>query len=483
MMGRLEPQKDLFTYHINLDKRVRADHPLRQINAVVDWSFIRPLVAPTYGHNGNESVEPVVLVKMMFLLFYDDVKSERELMRIIPERLDYLWFLGYGLDQDIPDHSVLSKARARWGEKVFAELFLRTVAQACAAGLVDGKKLHLDSSLIDAQADPQKTVHGPPELMAALKAAYQVEEKKLEEHPRRAQYEKKNKSLLNTTDPDAPMMSRGPGNKFAQARPRYKAHRVIDDQCGIITAVEATGADVEDGDVMEELIDAHEENTQEPAQTIVTDSHYGTIENFRRLQERGLLTHMAPRRPPGPAVQKDKFPATDFRYDRATDSYACPAGATLARRQYDRFRQAWLYRAQAGVCARCPLREHCTPSSRGRILMRYDGQEQIDRGLTQARSAAAQRDRRRRQYLVEGSFAEAVNAHHFRRARWRRLWRQRIQSWLIAAVQNIKKLMRAPSRSPWAAGGPWTSRTRGRLWSRAILPGPKPTLTALSLTA
>lgn len=118
MMGRLEPQKDLFTYHINLDKRVRADHPLRQINAVVDWSFIRPLVAPTYGHNGNESVEPVVLVKMMFLLFYDDVKSERELMRIIPERLDYLWFLGYGLDQDIPDHSVLSKARARWGEKV-----------------------------------------------------------------------------------------------------------------------------------------------------------------------------------------------------------------------------------------------------------------------------------------------------------------------------------------------------------------------------
>ena len=50
-------------------------------------------------------------MKLMFLLFYDNVASERELMAF-PERLDYLWFLGYGLDDEIPDHSVLSKARA-----------------------------------------------------------------------------------------------------------------------------------------------------------------------------------------------------------------------------------------------------------------------------------------------------------------------------------------------------------------------------------
>jgi IS5 family transposase len=53
-------------------------------------------------------------LKMMFLLFFDDIKSERELMEVIGERLDYLWFLDYGLDQKIPDYSVLSKARARW---------------------------------------------------------------------------------------------------------------------------------------------------------------------------------------------------------------------------------------------------------------------------------------------------------------------------------------------------------------------------------
>ena len=65
----------------------------------------------------------------MFLLFWDDIRSERELMQILPERLDYLWFLGYSLDDEIPNHSVLSKARKRWGLEVFESLFIRSVSQ------------------------------------------------------------------------------------------------------------------------------------------------------------------------------------------------------------------------------------------------------------------------------------------------------------------------------------------------------------------
>jgi transposase len=463
MMGQQEPQKELFTYSVDLDKRIRRDHPLRKINGLIDWSFIRPAVEACYGNNGNVSVDPVVIMKMMFLLFYENVASERELMRIIPERLDYLWFLGYGLDADIPDHSVLSKARARWGENIFEQLFIRTVQQAYMAGLVDGKKIHLDSSLIEADADPQKTIKGPSELIAALKAVYQVEEKKLEDKPRRAHYQQKNKTLLNTTDPDAPMMARGKGSKYGQTRPRYKEQRVVDDRCGIITALQTTGAQVEDGDLLEEMIDQHEQSTEQAVQTVVTDSHYGTVENFRKLQERGLRTHMAPRRPPGPARPTGHFKACEFTYDKSTDTYFCPAGRPLHRRNYDRFKKAWLYRAEAGVCRNCPLRQHCTPSSRGRILMRYEGQEEIDRGLAQAQSAAAARDRRRRQHLSEGSFAEAVK-HHFRRARWRRLWRVRIQGYLIAAVQNLKKLCEKPLRPVVTTLLPLIQIGAQRLW-------------------
>src|SRR5947207_8693855 len=149
MMGEQKSEPQLFNYAVNLEKRVRVGHPLRQVKAAIDFGFVREEVAHCYGQKGNESVAPEVIMKMMFLLFFDDVASERELMKIIAERLDYLWFLGYGLDEEIPDHSVLSKARARWGKEVFEGLFVRTVLQCVEAGLVDGKKLHVDYSLIE----------------------------------------------------------------------------------------------------------------------------------------------------------------------------------------------------------------------------------------------------------------------------------------------------------------------------------------------
>jgi len=114
MMGQQKSDRQLFNYAVNLEKRVRANHPLRQVKAAIDFRFVREEVAHCYGKNGNESVDPIVILKMMFLLFFEDIKSERELMEMIAERLDYLWFLDYGLDEQIPDHSVLSKARTRF---------------------------------------------------------------------------------------------------------------------------------------------------------------------------------------------------------------------------------------------------------------------------------------------------------------------------------------------------------------------------------
>ena len=79
MMGEHQEQKDLFSYGVDLDRRVRCDNPLRAIKSQLKFSWVRQEVASCYGHNGNVSVDPVVIVKLMFLLFYDDVKSEREL--------------------------------------------------------------------------------------------------------------------------------------------------------------------------------------------------------------------------------------------------------------------------------------------------------------------------------------------------------------------------------------------------------------------
>ena len=107
------------------------------------------------------------------------------------------------------------------------------------------------------------------------------------------------------------------------------------------------------------------------------------------------------------------------------------------------------YKAPARVCAGCVLRPQCTRSSHGRTVQRHEKQAALDVARAQAHSLAAQRDRRRRHHLMERSFADAANNHHFKRARWRRLWRQQIQDYLIAAIQNVRILLanQNPKRS------------------------------------
>ncbi|MFC1815269.1 transposase [Thermodesulfobacteriota bacterium] len=160
MMGhQSKVQNKLFYTAINLEQRVRKTHVLRKVKRHIDFDFIYNEVKEKYGINGNESVAPPVILKMMMLLIFYNVRSERELAVTIPERLDWLWFLDYDLDDDIPNHSVLSKARARWGAEAFKVFFERIVYQCVQAGLVDGSKLFMDSSLVQADASNNSVVN------------------------------------------------------------------------------------------------------------------------------------------------------------------------------------------------------------------------------------------------------------------------------------------------------------------------------------
>ena len=438
MMGEQKSEPELFNYAVNLEKRVRANHPLRKVKATIDFGFVREAVAHCYGKKGNESVDPVVILKMMFLLFFDDIKSERELMEVIGERLDYLWFLDYGLDEKVPDHSVLSKARARWGKEVFESLFVRTVAQCVEAGLVDGDKLHVDASLVDADAGKESVIKGAPSLIAALKRAYQATESKLEESSTPESYQAVNDRMMSQSDPDAAMVRKGSGD----SRPRYQHHRVIDDQTGVITAVETTPGSIAENKKLMDLLDQHEENTRCQVQTVVADHKYGTNENYIACQARGIATHM------GDAASKahtghdqNIFGDEAFTYDPVSDIYRCPAGQSLKPRRVHPIRRTIEYKAPARVCGACALRAQCTRSHHGRTVQRHEKQATLEVARAQAHSRGARRNRKRRRHLMERSFADAANNHHFKRARWRRLWRQQIQDYLIAAIQNVRILL------------------------------------------
>jgi len=461
MMGKQSNlQAKLFYYDVTLERRIPAKHILRQINETLDLNFAYDLVKDSYGSNGNVSVPPPVVLKMMLLLFLYNVRSERELMDTIAYRLDWMWFLGYDLDNDIPNHSVLSKARARWGIDIFETLFAHVVYQCVQAGLVNGRKIHMDGSLVDADASNNSVVKGPEKLIEQLKQQLQSETAKLDElvesKPSESQethdetdrpgtkkyYKPKNKGMVSTTDPEAAIVRKG----SLGPKPRFKAHRVVDDQCGVTTATETTSGDVEENAKLIDLVDQHEQNTRCQVDTVIADKQYGTADNFRKCHQRGIRSHMgdfmATQEKRGNC--QDIFDLSQFLYDSQRDVYTCPAGQILTRRKHKKQRQAYEYACPSSVCRACSIRQQCTRAKNGvaRTVKRHYDQESIDQAREQSHSQAAKRDRIRRKWLMEGSFGDAALQHGFKRARWRRLWRQQIQDYLIATIQNLRILAR-----------------------------------------
>jgi len=291
-MMRREPRRQpkLFYAMIDIEERIPANHLLRQVKKTIDFDFIYSEVASTYGHNGNPSVPPSVILKMMVLLVLYNVRSERELMQTIPLRLDWLWFLGYDLDAEIPHHSVLSKARNRWGAAAFQSFFERTVWRCVEAGLVDGRKIFMDASFVEADASMESLVNARS-IKHQLHKSYAEFERRLEESPKpsdepQRRYQKINGQRVSTTDPDSAIARDG------RVKLGYKVHRAVDEANEVVTATRTTAADVHEGHLLSTLLDDHHANSARTAETVVADSGYGTVENLLLCRDRGVRGHI-----------------------------------------------------------------------------------------------------------------------------------------------------------------------------------------------
>ncbi len=447
MMGcQSRLQNKLFYTKFNLEQRVPKNHILRRIAKRIDFDFVYKEVRDTYGVKGNVSVPPPVILKLMLLLILYNVRSERELMVTVPMRLDWLWFLGYDLDDEIPNHSVLSKARTRWGIHAFKHFFERIVLQCVEAGLVDGRKLFMDSSIVQADASNNSVVKNDS-LNRYLNQSYQILESRLEKPPSASDKDDNspgpksgaaNKKHISTTDPDASVSRRGKG----KSKLEYQIHRGVDPKSEVITATEVTPAEVHEAHRMQSLIDSHENNTGTKVEAAVADSKYGTLDNYISCQDRGIKAHMTSleQSQQGTGRQKGIFGRKAFIYDYAKDIFICPAGKILKKRKYKKKRKHYEYAASKKVCSSCRLKQKCTRSKSGRTLKRHVRQEDIDLMLTQTLSAGAKADIKTRQHLMERSFARAKR-YGYKRARWRRLWRVQIQEYLTASIQNIMVLL------------------------------------------
>src|SRR3989449_6858144 len=138
--------------NISLEELVPQDHFYRHLERTLDLSFVREFVQQTYAGGGRPSIDPVVFFKLQLVMFFEDIRSERLLMRHAADRLSVRWYLGYDLNEPLPDHSSLTRIRERYGVEVFRRFFDRIVEQCQAAGLVWGKELYFDGTKVAANA-------------------------------------------------------------------------------------------------------------------------------------------------------------------------------------------------------------------------------------------------------------------------------------------------------------------------------------------
>lgn len=423
-------------YTFSLESRVPSDHLLRRLASVLDLRFVEQKTRGLYGANGHVSVDPVVIIKMLLLGYLYNVPSIRDLMRQIEDRLSFRWFLGYDIDEPIPDHSVISKAIKRFGPALFEELFTRTVQQCGDAGLIGGDLVHVDATLIQANAsgDSIQPVERFVPQQTAQAFVGDVERAAQEEPP--SDRAVVNQTFQSTTDPEAAIISRDGGKRMLA----YKDHRVVDDQCGVILETKATSARVAEGTQLPVLMETVMQRGLSP-RAVAGDKGYGYATNFRKLWEERISAHLSRIRSPR---YPDVYGKKQFVYLDTLDAYQCPAGQLLSagtRRARHGFRE---YKAPKHTCAACALRSACLTGKTARTIQRHGDESYVQRvrpGPIRKRFAL-----RRRKTVIEGSFAEAKELRAHRRARWRGLMKMQVQCHLVAAVQNLVKLAKIATR-------------------------------------
>ena len=159
MLGRKgRDQLELFVAG-PLDQLAPEDHVLARVDRVLDLGWLREEVADCYcADNGRPGIDPEVAVRLMLAGLLLGIVHDRRLMREAQVNIAIRWFIGYGLHECLPDHSSLTRIRQRWGGARFRKIFQRTVAACLDAKIATAEVVHVDASLIRADASWESLV-------------------------------------------------------------------------------------------------------------------------------------------------------------------------------------------------------------------------------------------------------------------------------------------------------------------------------------
>ena len=403
----------------------------------------------------------------MFLGFWFNIDSDRELCEECEDRLSFREFMGIDDDEPVPVHASLTHWRQRLGRDVFKEFIAHSIEAAVNAGMAVGRCRMFDSTLVKARAD----AHSPARvdldpIMDAndylerlgewedeAVSAESVEERCADENEtgkrrqakpsnrkhggRRKKSNKKKLSsgksiAVNTHDLDAKLISRpGRNTDFF-----HKAHFEFDCSSGLVMNADA-GHDGEALKMMEFIsCESH------ALDTVVADTGYFDCESQLWLAEKGICSHISVRDNSNNSGRV--FGIDAFAYDADRDEYICPNGKRVSRQGSSAAGER-RYATARGSCKGCEFGDYCFCAGRGsdrRQLTLCAGRELIEAARRRNRCNRYRRLKVKRSIIREGSIGTMKNNGRLRRACWIGEEAMAIQAMMAGAVHNFKKVLK-----------------------------------------
>lgn len=426
---------------LSIDDLVPKNHLVRKLDAAINLDFIYDEVRSLYKPYGRESIDPVVLIKIVMIQYIFGIRSMRQTLKEIEVNFAYRWYIGYNMHEQLPHFSTFSKNYTRRFKDtdLFETIFSRILNEVNKYGFIDDENIFIDGTHIKANANTHKYKNEVVEESVkvyeeALKeeinkdrALHNKKPLKEEETPK----ELKKNIKMSTTDPESGLFHKGEHKKvFA-----YTANTACDKN-NYILGFNLVAGNVHDSvsfwGIYQKMIREHND-----VSGIVVDSGYKIPAIAKQIIDDGKVPIMPYKRP---MTKEGFFKKYDYVYDEFYDCYICPNNKVLkySTTNRDGYKE---YKSDKKVCANCPYLNQCTESKNHvKVVTRHVWAEYIEKVEDIRHIKGIKEIYKLRSETIERVFADAKEKHGMRYTQYRGIKKVRMELNLLFACMNLKKL-------------------------------------------
>ena len=457
-----------FFDHEFFSKMIPKTHPLTQINTHMDFSFVTPEVADCYHpSNGRPSFPPEMLFRVMFLEIWGNL-SDVQVCRELQYNVLYRWFCGIGWEDNVPDDTTVVVFRRRLGDMKFKALFERVVEQAKQGGVLRGKWAIIDGTKVIAHVAVRNNLElireGKRRILRAVKrhdkkAAEQLSE--LAEPIKDGEYSSHEQVLgaeilsgrelvdkacgikhkdvareiktyskflefdgvASLTDPDARWGYQKKDEPFLG----YKVEATCDER-GIVTAVEVMPGNESELSQAEGMVKDLDDRGLKPLR-MTGDKAYDDSVLRRDLAEVGIRSYVPSRQ------NLNRLAEQGFTYETKTSVLQCPCGYQAIGASPHK-KGGLIYYFSQRDCGGCAMRQECLTGRQKRKVVYVNPLVWANRPRGLKRAMKIRK-------TIERVFGDCKTWHKMGRARYRGLWRVKVQVYMTVIVVNAKKSVKS----------------------------------------